>query len=461
MVVPQKRTNVTKGFVPETVGSRPPQSLLPSHHVAVSPTTTDGTTTNGDAMRRSTNAGNDDDDLMTSPSKSFHHKGLQFQKHLFIRRLVMWLTCPHDRTITTNRRKSQQLFIRFTLLLLLLVMLSSIFMAHSTKQLLVVDLITPSLSHPTKHNTFASTTLPRHRPSKPNSTQMLPRLRKRWIGNPFQSKKNDASNWNPSPPQQQQQQKSPGLVRLWEKLWQQRYRADQLHMQETRERNHNIFQNTNHTITRQDLTDLSNKHHLATTRQTLPHISNRTTTIPSSSSSSTILDMVQQRMGLQIDSEIASLLPTWEQVTALYGRRPILYGINPHSHHEDVCRTYRNRMKSPTRQRYLGVAGQMNTGTNALAKYLLQNIYLPAATTSTVRIDEERTTTTTTVTKKNRPGILWTVPWYKHSWSSLYQQYHYDDHQKTAATATESLPTDHSHVMAIVLIRDPYFWMQR
>ena len=319
-----------------------------------------------------------------------------------------------------------------------------------------------------------------------------PRLRKRWYGNPFRNHIRSQSS-SQSSSQQQQQQHHP--FQWWDTLWNRRREQDQLIMRHNQQHNQDIFQNSNHTITLQDLTDLRMRmrtppfhdppQDLRTTRnQSSPFSSSSSS---SSSSSPYILDMVQQRMGIPIDAEIASMLPTWEQVTALYGRHPVLYGI----HNSNTCTAYRDRMMMTTTtttivpqsihpedvhplQRYIGVAGQMNTGTNALAKYLLQNIYLPSPSSATNSEHDPTTVSTTTMKNNNinnKRGILWTVPWYKHSWSSLYQQYHYDDgrskqrqknhHHHKNVVAMESLPTDHSHVLAVVLIRDPYFWMQR
>jgi hypothetical protein len=209
------------------------------------------------------------------------------------------------------------------------------------------------------------------------------------------------------------------------------------------QQNQNIFQNENHTITIDDLKDIIS----SSTGSSLPSSNDTSTT--TSSSIIVTEEMIQERQpildilnrtGLQIDTSVIPYLPKWEQVTQLYGNKPIIYGL-------EQCQIYQ-QLYPNIEQRYIGVAGQMNTGTNALTKYLMNNIQLLKSKSS--RTSSESTTNTTTTTTNN--GILWTVPWYKHSWISLFDQYHYQ---------TKQLPNHipHQQVMAIILIRDPYFWM--
>lgn len=129
---------------------------------------------------------------------------------------------------------------------------------------------------------------------------------------------------------------------------------------------------------------------------------------------------ILERAGLQVDEEVMRLLPTWKQVTDLYGEKPVFWG-------KDSCEVFRRSV--PKQNRFVGVAGQFNTGTNALFKYLDQNMQI----------------------KENKMfnGVLWTIPWYKHAWVDLRYRYMYRK------------PDEHSNVFPIIMIRDPYFWMRR
>lgn len=137
---------------------------------------------------------------------------------------------------------------------------------------------------------------------------------------------------------------------------------------------------------------------------------------------------ILQRAGLRVDVQVLQRLPTWSQVTRLYGAAPVVV-VPKGNGEQDSCAAFRARV--PVATRFVGVAGQMNTGTNAISKYLAQNIEIAENNASTSK------------------GILWTVPWYKHGWASLRFRYKY------------RFPEDHANVLAVVLIRDPYFWMQR
>jgi hypothetical protein len=153
-----------------------------------------------------------------------------------------------------------------------------------------------------------------------------------------------------------------------------------------------------------------------------------------------ILDVLH-RFGLNVTLPVLQRLPTWSQVVRLYGDRPVVWEpneIDVHGNHVQgngsstttTCAAFRQRVA--VQHRYVGVAGQMNTGTNALSKYLTQNIFLAGQWDTKTR------------------GVLWTVPWYKHGWADLRFRFRYRE-----------TPQDHSNVLAVVLIRDPYFWMQR
>jgi hypothetical protein len=65
-----------------------------------------------------------------------------------------------------------------------------------------------------------------------------------------------------------------------------------------------------------------------------------------------------------IDEATMRNLPTWAEVTALYGDHPRIYGL-------DQCEAFRNR-PNPA-EHFLGVAGTFNSGTNLMSELLIAN----------------------------------------------------------------------------------------
>lgn len=126
-----------------------------------------------------------------------------------------------------------------------------------------------------------------------------------------------------------------------------------------------------------------------------------------------LLDLLHQA-GLQItDRRVLNRLPRWSQVVDLYGEKPIVIGM-------ETCKRFL-QSKSP---KYCGVAGQMNVGTNALAKYMSSNL------------------------RSSNITILAQVPWHKHGWTALRNVYNFTyPYQR------------HEAVLPIVIIRHPYFWL--
>jgi hypothetical protein len=230
------------------------------------------------------------------------------------------------------------------------------------------------------------------------------RSRKRWYENPFAQSNEDQSD------------AVQDYVRN-ERNFQARQsemNKDIALMKETADRLKSVY-NANHSISMDDLTDVDFKEFQ------LPAMVSKEEKERALQDRRIVLDIVT-RAGLSVDSTVIPYLPSWSEVERLYGSKPIVYGL-------DSCASFRARV--PAKHRFVGVAGQMNTGTNALSKYLTENIVIPE--------NDDRT-----------KGVLWTVPWYKHSWISLYKKYKYKQPHN-----------HHDHVMAVVLIRDPYFWMQR
>lgn len=124
-----------------------------------------------------------------------------------------------------------------------------------------------------------------------------------------------------------------------------------------------------------------------------------------------------------IDAASIARLPTWEKVVSLYGEGPVIYGL-------DTCKSFRNTV--PAEDASIGTAGLFNTGTNPFAMYISANCHMPKNT------------------KEKFHGMRWQVPWGKHMLAS----------RKMLNTAAHDSKVDKDHVLPVVLVRDPFSWMQ-
>jgi hypothetical protein len=153
---------------------------------------------------------------------------------------------------------------------------------------------------------------------------------------------------------------------------------------------------------------------------------------------------ILQDSGIIIDeTQVESILqlPTWEQVTNLYYKGnnnnasgPIIIGL-------DRCAEFRSNV--PLEQRFIGVAGNFNSGTTAFGISLQSNCEFP---TSRENQDQREYHSNDVVSNVN--GMLNQVPWAKHKMA-----YHRSNH-----TIISTIPKH--NVLPVVLIRDPYYWMQ-
>jgi hypothetical protein len=129
------------------------------------------------------------------------------------------------------------------------------------------------------------------------------------------------------------------------------------------------------------------------------------------------------------DIDVPSILslPLWESVTKLYGDGPVVLGL------EHCSEFQNNQIKFPDWDKSIGTAGLFNTGTNPFAMYLQNNCKMP----------------------KNKSdkhgGTRWQVPWGKHCLAS----------RRLTNTAGGDSRVNKTTVMPVVLVRDPYSWMQR
>ena len=133
--------------------------------------------------------------------------------------------------------------------------------------------------------------------------------------------------------------------------------------------------------------------------------------------------------GVEIDDEIINKLPTWDQITALYGEEPVVFGL-------DQCEKFQ-QLGDPA-DHFVSVAGTFNTGTNLMSELLIHNCHMPA------RMKRYG--------KQNR-GVRWQVLWGKHTPVGDEQ------FRLTHRTYNESelLP---ENIFPAVTVRDPFKWMR-
>lgn len=116
----------------------------------------------------------------------------------------------------------------------------------------------------------------------------------------------------------------------------------------------------------------------------------------------------------RFSQEMLASLPKWSEVLDLYGKPKVL-GL-------ETCQAYRESV--PEDQRLIGTAGNFNSGTNLLQELIVRNC---------------------------QGTSLWQVPWGKH-WPASYRNVHQVENSRYAM--------DHSRVLPVVSVRDPYTWMQ-
>lgn len=126
-----------------------------------------------------------------------------------------------------------------------------------------------------------------------------------------------------------------------------------------------------------------------------------------------------------VDKDLCFRLPTWKSVSNLYGNEPIVYGM-------ETCEAYRALIQQARVPPMPRVGGLYNTGTNALAWTFLDNLE---------RIGE-----------KDLIGKLhpYELPWGKHM-ETVY---------RWNLTVPPDNPESPLYTLPIILIRDPYRWIQ-
>jgi hypothetical protein len=148
-----------------------------------------------------------------------------------------------------------------------------------------------------------------------------------------------------------------------------------------------------------------------------------------------VLSVLREAGIAEVDDATVQLLPTWDELTALYGK---LAPDEPlHLGGTDTCSRFRALV--PTEEAFLGTAGLFNSGTNAMTYYLRANLRMASSTQSLPRSQRPQ---------HHHDGILTQVPWDKHYFVSL----------KDKHTVPNAQSIDKGKVLPIVTIRDPLTW---
>ena len=136
-----------------------------------------------------------------------------------------------------------------------------------------------------------------------------------------------------------------------------------------------------------------------------------------------LITMLQEAGIQDFDAETVAKLPTTSQIEKLYGKGPIVYGL-------DTCQAFRDMI--PASEASVASAGIFNSGTNTLAMYMNANCVMP----------ENK--------KEKYGGMRWQVPWGKHMVAK----------RRLTNTVKNDRKVNKTTVMPVIAIRDPYSWMQ-
>jgi len=124
---------------------------------------------------------------------------------------------------------------------------------------------------------------------------------------------------------------------------------------------------------------------------------------------------------IKMTQDLCQELPTYSEVTRLYGKEPVIIGLDTCHHYRELLAEQNNNTHPMPR-----IAGLFNTGTNAMARSLRMNLEF---------IDYKQP---------------YEVPWGKHTPAKY----------KFNNTHPLDNPEPKHLVLPIVMIRDPYRWMK-
>ena len=159
--------------------------------------------------------------------------------------------------------------------------------------------------------------------------------------------------------------------------------------------------------------------------------------------------------GIEVtDSRDVLRLPLWSSISDLYynidnfggnsGTRADKTSVGPIILGLEGCASFRERV--PPEERFLGVAGNFNSGTTAFGIALQKNCRMEGHSSNQNFVMRKRRSVFAT----NVNGMLSMVPWAKHKTA----QYRHNN------TINPPISIDHDKVLPLVVVRDPFFWMQ-
>ena len=130
-----------------------------------------------------------------------------------------------------------------------------------------------------------------------------------------------------------------------------------------------------------------------------------------------------EEAGTTLKSTGLRKLPSTQELTDFVGKSPVI--LDGTDSINDQCSEFRRSVNES--DRWIGIAGLFNTGTNFLFALLTQNCIMPT----------------------DQHNIHWQVPWGKHTYA--------DNNGRTASTF-KNVSIDRDHGLTIVTTRDPYEW---
>lgn len=154
------------------------------------------------------------------------------------------------------------------------------------------------------------------------------------------------------------------------------------------------------------------------------------------------LEIVHSSDGFfKMDDRTCKKLPTQQEVSVLYGDDPVVYGM-------ETCEQFRNNVQQVQseanyRERAVPtvrVAGLFNTGTNAMAVSLARNLE------QDYQLWDDKVRTKFA----RKRDQLFNVPWEKHVPLRF----------RDGNVVVQDQGIDFRLVLPVVLVRDPYWWMQ-
>ena len=136
------------------------------------------------------------------------------------------------------------------------------------------------------------------------------------------------------------------------------------------------------------------------------------------------IKMTLRRAGVTVSDGLEAKLPTWSEMTSVYGTQPVIIGL-------DRCEEFRRARSKPS-DVMIGPAGMFNTGT----KYLWQMLYLNC------KVPDGGSNMPSNRIRRN-------VPWGKHSPASW--------RLKFDSEVGGGVP--HTDVLPVIMVKDPFSWM--